>query len=105
MGNELSTSLAALQHIQPLLGNLGVWRACILGDNLFVQFYRMLPVVLLLFELRCFKLLFPLVVGAGAQGGAAYGQQNQDIFFHGSFFSFKICIELRHRHCNVFGIS
>jgi len=49
MGNDLSPLLAALQHIQPLLGNLCVWQACILGDDLFVQFYRMLPVVLLLF--------------------------------------------------------
>ena len=39
----------------------------------------MLPVVLFLFELSCFKLLFPLVAGTGGQGRAADCQQNQDV--------------------------
>jgi hypothetical protein len=74
-------SLATLQRIQPLLSNLGAWRPRILGDNLFVKFYSMLPVVLLLFELRSFKLLLPLVAGTGGQGRTAECQQNQDAFF------------------------
>lgn len=82
MGDKLPPSLATLQRIQPLLGNLCVRRAWILCDHLFVKFYSMFPVVLLLLELRCFKLLLPLVAGTGKSrfNGGFGGEQASHVW-------------------------